>query len=146
MIAQFCVFAAIALAGVLRLWPIRAMQSGLPKTMGLALVVCGLALLGLAWRSLGPSFSPYPVPLSAGTLVVRGPYRWVRHPIYGGLMMVAFGAGLLVADWLVLGLAAGLSVLLWAKATAEESYLAAHYHEYASYRAQVPRQFLPFLF
>jgi len=143
VIAQFCVFGAIALAAILRLWPVRAIESWAADAIGVALVAGGLALIGLAWRALGPSFTPYPVPLPEASLTVKGPYRWVRHPIYGGLMLVAFGVGVLVADWLVLGLAAGLVILLWAKATAEERYLAGRYGDYATYAAQVRRRFVP---
>ena len=57
-------------------WPSELSYLGIP----LALV----GAMGFVWasRSLGKSLTPYPKPRDDGALVDRGPYRFLRHPIY----------------------------------------------------------------
>jgi protein-S-isoprenylcysteine O-methyltransferase Ste14 len=38
------------------------------------------------------------------TVVERGPYRWVRHPSYTGLIMTFVGIGLALGNWAALAL------------------------------------------
>ena len=39
-------------------------------------------------------------------VATRGPYRWVRHPSYTGLLLIALGFGLGVGNWLSLAICA----------------------------------------
>lgn len=75
----------------------------LPPTLrwlgvGLALLAAGL----LAWsfESLGTSYRGGVGLWEDHELVTRGPYRWVRHPIYLGFVVVMVGVSLLSANWL----------------------------------------------
>ena len=36
------------------------------------------------------------------TVVDRGPYRWVRHPSYSGMIVFCVGLGLALTNWLSL--------------------------------------------
>lgn len=39
---------------------------------------------------MNPSqWSIFPEPKKIGGLVVSGPYRWVRHPMYSGLLLIS---------------------------------------------------------
>ena len=40
------------------------------------------------------------------TVVERGPYRWVRHPAYAGMIVTFVGIGLALGNWLALAVAA----------------------------------------
>jgi protein-S-isoprenylcysteine O-methyltransferase Ste14 len=43
------------------------------------------------------------VEVEAGQAVVEaGPYRWIRHPSYTGLLLILIGSGLAICDWLAL--------------------------------------------
>ncbi len=88
--------------------------------------------------TLGRSFAFFP---SRRALVVRGPYRLVRHPAYAcELLMVAACA--LAAPWpnaLVFALVAGTLVL---RIDAEERLLEED-EAYAAYRAEVRHRVLP---
>jgi 2-amino-4-hydroxy-6-hydroxymethyldihydropteridine diphosphokinase len=111
-----------------------------------AVVVCAGAvqvLLGL--RYLGTNLTPYPQPLATAHLVARGVYRLVRHPIYGGIVMMMIGAGLFRSS--VSAVAVGLvgGVFFWFKARFEERRLRCHYPGYAEYAAQVTRRLIPWL-
>jgi protein-S-isoprenylcysteine O-methyltransferase Ste14 len=41
-------------------------------------------------------------------VVNNGPYRWVRHPSYSGLLLIVIGCGLASGDWLALVVSAVL--------------------------------------
>jgi protein-S-isoprenylcysteine O-methyltransferase Ste14 len=79
-------------------------------------------------------------------LIDTGPYAFVRHPIYTGLIsaLLATGATEATAPGLLGAMIIALS--LWLKARAEESFLAAELGSdaYQSYRHRVP-MLIPFL-
>lgn len=60
----------------------------IPEQAGAALQIAGLVLQLLAKLSLGRSFGVLPATRS---LVTRGAYRWVRHPIYFGYLVAHIG-------------------------------------------------------
>jgi protein-S-isoprenylcysteine O-methyltransferase Ste14 len=48
---------------------------------------------------LGRSFRTTVEVDAAQPVVTRGPYRWVRHPSYTGLLLIAAGYGLAFGTW-----------------------------------------------
>jgi protein-S-isoprenylcysteine O-methyltransferase Ste14 len=102
------------------------------------------AVVGLwALRSNRPgNFNIHPEPRAGGHLIQGGPYRWIRHPMYSAVLLVAAGC----AAWLsTLGGAAlwcALLGVLSLKAAVEENMLLVRYPEYAAYKAHTAR-FLP---
>ena len=83
-------FASFALPGPIR-WA------------GLGLTVAGFALLEWAQSALGRNWSIRVQLLKEHELVVRGPYRWVRHPMYTAGLLTNVSVLLLSANWLVGG-------------------------------------------
>src|SRR5689334_16173930 len=70
--------------------------------LGLVAVVAGSALRLSAIVTLGRWFT-YDVRVRSDQVVVdRGPYRWVRHPSYTGLLLALAGIGLTMTNWLSL--------------------------------------------
>jgi protein-S-isoprenylcysteine O-methyltransferase Ste14 len=104
-----------------------------------SIVVVILGTLFTIWSlaTLGRNFGLFP---EVRGLVLRGPYRLVRHPVYLGEMIAALG--LLIArphplTFVVFGV---FVVLQYWRTIYEERALAAAYpDEYAAYRRQVPR-------
>jgi 2-amino-4-hydroxy-6-hydroxymethyldihydropteridine diphosphokinase len=96
-------------------------------------------------RHLGTNLTPYPQPLESARLVARGVYRLVRHPIYGGIVLMLIGAGLFraSASAMVVGVVGG--VFFWFKARFEERLLRCHYPGYADYATRVTRRLIPWL-
>jgi protein-S-isoprenylcysteine O-methyltransferase Ste14 len=87
----------------------RASSADIPSALraaGLVLMWLGLAIRGWAIAALGAAFRTT-VEVDPGQAVVStGPYRWIRHPSYVGLLLILAGFGLAAGSWL--GLAACL--------------------------------------
>jgi protein-S-isoprenylcysteine O-methyltransferase Ste14 len=74
-----------------------------------------------------------------GQLIESGAFGVVRHPMYGGLFLFAFGLGLLTASGPTL-LCALLVVLFFdLKSRREEAWLSEAFPTYADYRSRTPR-------
>jgi protein-S-isoprenylcysteine O-methyltransferase Ste14 len=70
--------------------------------LGIAAIVAGATIRLWAITTLGRWFT-YDVRVTEGQPVVqRGPYRWVRHPSYTGVLLVLYGVGLTFGNWLAL--------------------------------------------
>ncbi|MFM2068270.1 MAG: hypothetical protein RLZZ584_3179 [Pseudomonadota bacterium] len=124
----------------------------------LAGVSMALGLWALACNRPG-NFHIRPLPKTDGALVQHGPYRWIRHPMYTALLLLAAAivrltasaagagasvvslAGLPLGTWAVLCWAALLGVLVL-KARVEEVALRLHHPGYAAY-CERSRRFLP---
>lgn len=104
--------------------------------------VLGAALvLGGALR-LGAQLTPYPRPIEGGSLRQDGVYALVRHPIYGGVLLLGL-AWSLAGSWLGLGPTALLALLFELKSRREELWLAEHHEAYRAYRERVRHRFIP---
>jgi protein-S-isoprenylcysteine O-methyltransferase Ste14 len=119
-------------------WPVPA---ALTVACSVATVV-GLAVMVIGATGLGRGLTATPLPNAHAQLRTGGLYRFVRHPIYSGLLLtmasitVASGSGFRL---LTLGV---LVLLLSVKARWEETRLAQRFEGYASYAARTPR-FVP---
>ena len=78
---------------------------------GLVVVWLGLALRIWAVVTLGRSFSTFVQVDADQHVVTAGPYRWVRHPSYTGLLLIAVGFGLGAGNWLSLAICVVVPVL-----------------------------------
>jgi len=113
---------------------------------GLGLAICGIGLSIWARLILGEYWSSFPSLKQNHRLIVTGPYRLVRHPIYTGLLLALLGSALqygLVRSFLaVLTCAVGL----YLKVTAEEEFMVQRFGEaYLRYCRKVSA-LVPYLF
>lgn len=143
-VVQLVLLAAVALAG--RQGPD---WFGPPRAVAVALGALLVALGGLlAVRGvldLRENLTVFPKPLAGARLVESGSYRYVRHPIYGGLILGAFGWGLLSASLLALLGATVLAIFFRFKAGREEIWLADQFDGYDEYRSRT-RRFVPWIY
>jgi protein-S-isoprenylcysteine O-methyltransferase Ste14 len=70
--------------------------------VGLVLMGAGIAIRQWAVALLGQFFTVDVRVHPGQTVVERGPYRWVRHPSYTGLIMTLVGIGLALGNWAAL--------------------------------------------
>ena len=77
------------------------------------------------------------------SIVNRGIYGYIRHPIYTGDILLLFGLELALNSWLVLGVPV-LIIIIVRQALAEEEILSKSFSDYDAYRARTNR-FIPFI-
>ena len=111
----------------------------LPMALGAAV------MLACVWR-FGAQGEGTPAPWDPPRrLVIRGPYRWVRNPMYWGMGMFLLGEAALFAEasvrLLVYGAALVLIVNLFVRLYEEPTLRRTFAAEYESYCAAVPRWF-----
>jgi protein-S-isoprenylcysteine O-methyltransferase Ste14 len=75
-----------------RLWP----QTLAVQAAGLALTILGCGFAIWARVSLGSNWSARPSVRQGHELIVRGPYKLVRHPIYSGLLLGLAGSAIAI--------------------------------------------------
>lgn len=104
------------------------------RTAGTALCALGLLLMLVAFVSLRAVIQIAPEPKPNGQLVTSGVYRWLRHPIYTGMLVIIVGL-FLRRPTIALAIAAAIAIaFLLLKTRFEEALLTARYPEYAAYR------------
>jgi len=113
--------------------------------VAIALQVAGLALVLWARATFGMrSFHATARPTEGG-LGTTGPYRFWRHPMYAGVLLIVW-AGVLtsggVIDWVLAGM---ITLGTFVRLIAEERLVTMKYPEYADY-ARRTRRLIPFVF
>ena len=135
--------AAIAAgAGLGYLLPLRiGARLGVRLALGGAVIAAGVALAGWA-RGLFLKTGQDPRPWRPSPeLILRGPYRHTRNPMYVGVTTVTAGIGLAMGNiWVLLLAPAALLSVHFLAVLPEEAYLADKFGEsYLRYKAQVRR-------
>ncbi len=147
VVAQFALFALVAFGPRTivgrAFWPFP--HSGAAFAAGLALGLAGAALVLAAALMHGSRLTPLPHPGERATLHERGVYAWMRHPIYTGALLTAFGVAAMRESGVVLAVAFVIALLLDRKAAREERWLLERFPGYAAYRARV-RKFVPLVY
>ena len=108
--------------------------------MGFLLMIAALVALGRNYQ-LGGS-----APRSEDALVVAGPFRLIRHPMYTAALGISLGLACLIQSWILLGVFAIYVVLILLLVPIEEDGLRQAYGEpYDAYR-QATRKLIPFVY
>jgi protein-S-isoprenylcysteine O-methyltransferase Ste14 len=104
-----------------------------------ALVAFGLGFACFARAMLGTNWSAAVVLKQGHELIRCGPYRFVRHPIYTGLLVALFGTVLETGAWRgIIGFALITAAIVY-KYRTEEKFLTVRFgDDYTRYRAEVP--------
>jgi protein-S-isoprenylcysteine O-methyltransferase Ste14 len=126
--------------------PVAMRRTIFSDSVGVAICVLGLFLAIWSRKALGSEWSR-DVELKQGhKLVERGPYRFMRHPIYAGHLLM--GLGTAIASRLLVAFAGLVSLLagFWIKANQEERLLLRAFpDQYPAYKARV-KALIPYLF
>ncbi|MGZ8598930.1 MAG: methyltransferase family protein [Actinomycetota bacterium] len=112
--------------------------------VGVLLVAAGAALLVAGGAFLGSSLTPFPRPKRDASMREIGVYRFVRHPMYGGTLVMALGWSFASRPLALVG-AFLLGAFLDRKAAQEERWLLEHYPAYEAYRRRTRWRLVPFV-
>jgi protein-S-isoprenylcysteine O-methyltransferase Ste14 len=132
---QFVLIGVIALTGPL--WPPGWSLRGI-LAVGGVIGLWALQVMGLRQVKVFPEVA------CQGKLIVLGPYRWVRHPMYTSVLLatLAWTLGNLLPYRVILWV--GLLMTLLIKLQYEERLLIERFPEYEAYRRKTKR-LLPFV-
>lgn len=133
--AQFGLIAGLIFIPPGELWS----RGAVAIAISVGLIGGGVVVAGLAGLRLGPALTPSPIPNEGADLVTTGIYRFVRHPIYTGVLLISAGLVALGASVVHLIGAIALFAVLSVKATAEEAMLSERHQDYDLYRRQTGR-------
>ena len=132
-------FAAILFIGITTAWHV------LPLWAAVAGIICfslgGYAILVMKLDNL----HVLPHPVEKAEMVLHGPYRFIRHPMYASVLLT--GLMLIAGDFSAIRLVVWLLLLvdLIVKLEYEEKLLVLQFPEYEAYRKGTSR-LIPFLY
>ena len=112
---------------------------------GAVLCSCGLALAIWARLILGRNWSGVVTLKKDHELIQRGPYRFVRHPIYTGLQFMFLGTAIALGHLAAFIAVPLVFVSFWIKLSQEELLMLKQFpNDYPDYQRRVKR-IIPFL-
>jgi protein-S-isoprenylcysteine O-methyltransferase Ste14 len=125
------------LLNVVAFLPVEDTASTMALLGSSAVITVGTLWTIVSLATLGRCFGLLP---EARGLIVRGPYRLVRHPVYVGELLAALGLLLAKPHPVVFALFAAFVVLQYGRTVYEErALLEAFPDEYTAYSRRVPR-------
>jgi protein-S-isoprenylcysteine O-methyltransferase Ste14 len=142
---------AVIVVVVILLFRVGAFRSSRPNTdprragLGLALLFLGLGFAIWARVHIGRNWGTPMTQKDEPELVTSGPYHFVRHPIYSGILVGSIGTAVALSwFWLTAVALAGIYFIY--SATVEERYLTARFPDaYPMYKRST-KMLIPFLF
>ncbi len=117
-----------------------------PWLAGIGLVLFAVGLLFAFWARIhiGRNWGTPMTQKDEPELVTSGPYRYVRHPIYAGILVAGFGTALALS-WLGLAAVALAGVYFLYSATVEERFLTEQFPDsYPEYKRST-KMLVPFI-
>ena len=125
----------------------RANASDVPlllQVLGLAMYLLSIAFIMWVFRE--NSFAAPVVKVQAARhqrVISSGPYAFVRHPMYSGIMLYFLGIPLLLGSWWGVAIAPVFTILFAIRARIEERALVEGLPDYADYAARVRYRLVP---
>jgi protein-S-isoprenylcysteine O-methyltransferase Ste14 len=115
--------------------------------LGIVLMLCGLILRAWAAKTLGKFYTRTLQIIENQQIVTHAPYNLIRHPGYLGTLLIEIGAGLAIANWLVLIalVVMGISLRVYRIDVEEKMLKASFGEEYTLYSDKTWR-LIPFVF
>ena len=122
--------------------PFEALDRTAFSVLGIFLVIAGLLGTRQCYLVMGRHWNMWIDPSHQSPLIDRGPFRWVRHPIYAFQMLVSVGIWCLLPTPFLLGIVLLNAVCIWIKSSGEERYLlTSHGDAYRDYLSRTGRFF-----
>ena len=112
---------------------------------GYSIFILGTVIASIAAINLGKNLTPLPRPKDNAELVQAGLYRWVRHPIYFGVIVLSRGWGLIQQSTLVWQYVVIIAIFFDIKSRKEEQWLVERFPTYVDYQGRV-RKLIPWIY
>jgi protein-S-isoprenylcysteine O-methyltransferase Ste14 len=134
-------FLVLAQFGLLALWA--ASGELISCTLiGKLFQIEGLLIIIWAVYTMNQSkLNVFPELKQGASLVTTGPYKFVRHPMYSGILFLVWGSFQLDSVYRI-ALALALTLVLYIKSSYEDELLTETFPEYRSYK-EITGRFLP---
>ncbi len=108
---------------------------------GVVIFVIGAFITITAALQLNFNLSPFPSPLPGSNLIENGVYKFIRHPIYTGLILSFFGFAIISDSGYRILITAVLFLLFYFKTIYEEKRLIEKFPNYLEYKSRSGRFF-----
>lgn len=112
------------------------------QLIGISFSVIGIIISLASVFALKRNLSAFPTPKQSAQLIQSGIYKYVRHPIYSGILFFTFGFSIYSENTLRLLIFFMLLILFRFKATYEEKLLQDKFSNYVTYK-KTTGMFLP---
>lgn len=136
VLVQFTCLGLIAVTGTI--FPANPLYL-LPEFLGIGLGIWAILTMGIG------NFGIRPEPLASSVINTKGPYQWIRHPMYLALLVATLPLVLADFSYLRLGIWLILLLDLVIKLNYEETILVRELDGYQEYR-QKSYRLIPFLY
>jgi protein-S-isoprenylcysteine O-methyltransferase Ste14 len=146
---------AVAIVGPLGTWCVAALdvRAHWPPIVSIwwslaAFAVCGMGLLFTVWAMVTNRFFSATVRIQGErdhVVIDGGPYRYVRHPGYTGVLEFSIASPVALGSWLALIPAAFLASVLVVRTALEDRTLRIELKGYEEYAGRVPNRLVPCL-
>jgi protein-S-isoprenylcysteine O-methyltransferase Ste14 len=118
----------------------------LVRITAVILTFAGLGFSAWARILLGRYWSSLPTIKVGHRLIRTGPYRFVRNPMYTGILVASLGAAIAIGFFFAFVALGILVVAIWVKIASEEEILLEKFgEEYLQYKREVKAALIPFL-
>lgn len=109
------------------------------QSCGIAVGLLACLIMAIAVINLGKNFTPLPCPKDDAELIQLGLYRYVRHPIYFGVLLATLAWLLIFPGVYILAYSICLFLLFDLKSRREEMWLIERFPAYKDYQLRVKK-------
>ncbi|MDO8610700.1 MAG: isoprenylcysteine carboxylmethyltransferase family protein [bacterium] len=115
--------------------------------IGFSMIIVGCSMMYVARQELSSNWTHmYDYQIKQNhTLITTGIYKFVRHPIYSGLLISFIGCELLVQSWLII-LAWFAFIFIYVSSKREEKLLQFHFGKKYEEYIKSTKMFIPYIF
>ena len=111
------------------------------QKIGLIISFFGGLIILLALLQLNKNLTPFPTPKNNATLLENGLYKYMRHPIYTGIILLFIGFSIYQNSLYKLSITLLLVILFHFKSNYEEQCLEQKFPDYKIYKTKTGRFF-----
>ncbi|MFC4634965.1 methyltransferase family protein [Dokdonia ponticola] len=126
---------------ILEIAQLRFVLPDIVSTVGIIGVFIGFIIILISLLQLNKYLSPFPSPKPGSSLIQNGLYKYIRHPMYTGILMLLLGYSIYVSSGYKLLVTFLLFVLFTFKSRYEEERLAGSFKGYSGYKKKTGRFF-----